>query len=152
MDKSLPRKVSSTQIGQGPQAHEQLFYFAAACGQYECVVLDRSSTTYGLGSAAKESPAGTDDNPEVLGLVQKAVAAGTWAPVLTYGVGYVKMNANMDAGDPVCADTAAAGQVREYVEGTDGNRVGFALEAEGTVTLDNGSTITGGRIFVQLGG
>lgn len=149
---NAPRNVTHEKAGVAAVGVEclgfikrNLFYFAAAAAAGDLVVGDAATTTYGLGAAAKTAPAGTDDHPTVLGVLEKAVAAGAWGEVVTYGPVNVKANANLDAGDPVCGDTAAAGTVREYVEGTDGNRVGFALEADGAVTAGYA------RIFVQLG-
>lgn len=149
MEQNRPRKVSDTTRGQGTIQHKQLFYFAAAAALGDIVVMDRSTTTYGLGSAAKTSPA-TADFPEVLGAIDYddpdgAVVAGTWRNVVTFGVAKVKAASDIDAGDPVCT-TGTAGTCRELVEGTDGNRIGFALEDDGAVTAGYA------RIFVQLGG
>lgn len=120
------------------------FYFAAAAAKAELCVLDLATTTYGLGTAAKKSPNGTDDHPLACGFTEEAVVAGTWADLVIYGPVNSKANANLDAGDPVCGDTAADGTVREFVEGTDGNKVGVALEADGAVTAGYA------RIFAML--
>lgn len=149
MEQNRARRLDNTTRGQATIQHKQVFYFAAAAALGDIVVMDRSTTTYGLGSAAKTSPT-TADFPEVLGAIDYddpngAVAAGTWREVVTYGVAKVKEAADIDAGDPVCT-TNVAGTVRELVEGTDGNRIGFALEDDGAVTAGYG------RIFIQLGG
>lgn len=148
---NTPRNVTLEKAGVADVGVEclgiterKVFHFAAAGAAGDLVVSDPATTTYGLGASAKTAPAGTDDHPTVLGVLEKAVAAGDRGEVVTYGPVNVKANANLDAGDPVCGDTAAAGTVREYVEGTDGNKVGFALEADGAVTAGYA------RIFVQL--
>jgi hypothetical protein len=152
---TLPRNISqqvTLDVGSLAPQRTSRFYFAAAAAAGDLCVLDLATTvdsdgkTIGLGSAAKTSPAGTDDAPMVVGVTPTAILAEGWADIVNYGVVRVKGNANLDAGDPVCGDTAVAGQVREYVEGTDGNRVGFALEADGAITAGFA------RIFVQLGG
>lgn len=140
-----PRKLTDATADQGGRIqHKQSFYFAVAAAAGDLCVIDEAITTYGLGSAAKISPA-TADLPTILGVAEDAIAAGTWGELVTYGVVTVKGAADLDALDPVCS-AATAGTVREFVEGTDGNRVGFALEADGAVTAGYA------RIFVQLGG
>lgn len=126
--------------------NRKVFYFAAACTANSLCTLDLSTTTYGLGTAAKIAPSGTDDPPDVVGVTEVAVAAGTFGEVVTYGPVKCKAHTDLDAGDPVCGYTTTAGMVREFVEGTDGNRVGFCLEDDGAITAGYA------RIFVQLGG
>lgn len=141
---SAPRKLDDTTIGQGPPQVRTMFYFAAAASPGDIVVIDRASTTYGLGSAAKTSPA-TADLLEVVGAIDyddPPVSAGTWAEVVTYGVVKVKLASDIDAGDPVCT-AATAGTGREMVEGVDYHKIGFALEADGAVTSGYG------RIFIK---
>ena len=127
------------------------FYFAAACAANSLVMVDYANTTYGLGAAALKSLA-TADSGAVLGVTEHAIVAGTWAEIVVYGPVYCLAHTDVAEGSPVMSHSTA-GMVADYVEGTNGNRVGFGLEADAPYTNPElGTSINAARIFVQLGG
>ena len=152
---TLPRNTThqdTLDVGSRAPQSTRRFYFAAAVAAGDLCVLDLAtlvdteSKTVGLGAAAKTSPTGTSDHPTVVGVAPKAIGAGSWADIVSYGVVKAKAHTDVAAGGSVCGYTTTAGMVRDCVEGTDGNRIGFALEDDGAVTAGYA------RIFVQLGG
>ncbi len=102
------------------------FYFAAAVDDGDVVISD-TDTTYGLGSGAKKAP-DTADLATVVGIADADIAAGTWGPVVTYGVKLgVDSTSTIAAGAAVMTSGATAGHV--VTIGTGKNRIGHALSA-----------------------
>ena len=132
----------SGEIG-GPR-NVETFYFAAAVADGDVVVSDTDTTTgvvFGLGAGGIK--AGTTVNlPTVIGIADAAITAGTWGPVVTYGVkkGVLTTAAAIAAGDAVVT-SATAGKIQKSVA-HEQNKIGYALLARTGTNIIN--------VFVQL--
>lgn len=113
------------------------FWAAAAITNGDAVVLDTSDTTYGLGNSVKKSASA--DAVDVVGVADATVAAGSWVPVVVWGL---KQNANV-------ADASAAGDALQTsaTAGRMGTR--GAGETYFAIALEDGNASNQADVFVK---
>lgn len=114
------------------------FYAAAAITNGDIVVLDRADTTYGLGNSVKKSTT-TADAIDVVGVADATCTAGSWVPVVVWGL---KQNANV-------ADAVSAGDGLQ--SSTTAGRAGArgAGETYFAIALEDGNSDNQADVFVK---